>query len=243
VGPPDRPRRADPPARGSCGGPTARPGALPRRADRGIRDAGTQPRVRGARGDPCGARGDERSPGRGRPLRARRNRLRRALAGCGPRPARGVRRRQCDQRRLDRAPRLVRGPALPPGGGRRGGDRSGAALPGPPDRGPAQDRPPREPDVDDRWAGGHDAPPRGGGLGRGEERLRAPIPRSPGSAGGRRGGRPPDRPGRDDRRGARCRRHRGPDRAPRAARRGRDLSGGSLPGRSGRTRPPCRAPV
>ena len=66
----------------------------------------------------------------------------------------------------------------------------------PPDRGPAQDRPPRKPDVDDGRAGRGDAPPRGGDLGGRTERLRASIARRPGPPGRRRVGRPADRPGR-----------------------------------------------
>jgi hypothetical protein len=243
VGPPDRPRRADPPARGPCRGIAADPGALPRRAGRGARDAGPRPGVRGPHGDPRGTRGHERPRRSGRPLRARWDRPRRALAGRRPCPGRGVRRRQRGERRLDRAPRLVRGPALPPGGGRRGGGRGRAGLAGHPDRGPAQGRPSRQPDVDDRRARGRDAPRPGGGLGRGEEHVRAPIARGRRAAGGRRCRRPADRPGGDDRRGPRCRRHRGADRAPGTAPRGRGLPGGSPPGGPRRVRPPRRAPV
>ena len=77
---------------------------------------GRSPGYEALEADPGRARGGQRPPGRGRPLRPRRDRPRRALAGRRPGAARSLRRRERGERGLDRAARLVRGPALPPDG-------------------------------------------------------------------------------------------------------------------------------
>ncbi len=243
LGPADRPRRAHPPARGPRCGPAARPRTVPRGPGGGAGHARQEPRIRGAVDDPVGTRNSEQAHGGGRPLHPRRDRPRRALAGRRPGAARGLRRWQRGERRLDRSARHVRGRALPPDGRRGSGRRGRAAGPWTSDRGHAQGRPSREPDVDDGRADRGDAPPRGGGLGGRAQRLRASVAGGPRPAGECRGGRLPDRPAGCDRRRARGCRHRGADRAPDPPGRHRGTRGEPAPGRRPPARPAGRAPV
>ena len=110
------------------------------------------------------------------------------------------------QRRFDRAARGDRSPALPADGRHGAGHRSDSRRPGPAPGRPAQGRPSRQPDGDERHVPRRGRAPRRSDLRRGEERLRAPRARD-GRAAGRAPGRHlphgPERDGRRDPRWAR----------------------------------------
>jgi len=178
VGPADRRRGADAPARGPRRRPRTDPRAVPGRPGVRARHAGSRTGLGGVerRAARRAASGSARDwvddPSRGGPAAG-------PVAGPGRRPAAAARYRDRDQQRLDRAARGGQRSPLPAHGRRRGGDRPDARRARAAPRGRPEDRAPRQPHRNDRCLPRRRAPADRGGVRRSRQPVRPSRPRDP----------------------------------------------------------------